>query len=133
MTYAGKKEKLATFKEDKKYSFIKGDICNKKIIQELLKKYNPEVIVHFAAESHVDRSIDGPVDFIRTNDGMGTFNLLNGSSQWLECVDERRIQKGYLGLYMSLRMKCMVVLGKSWQSFREHSLRPEFPIFCVQG
>tara|TARA_Y100001935_G_C17299554_1_gene508305 strand:+ start:855 stop:1916 length:1062 start_codon:yes stop_codon:yes gene_type:complete len=88
MTYAGNKDNLATFEEDKNYFFIKGDICNKKIIHELLKKYEPEVIVHFAAESHVDRSIDGPVDFIRTNI-MGTFNLLNESNQWLESVDTK--------------------------------------------
>ena len=88
MTYAGNKDNLAAIEENRNYSFIEGDICNKKTVHELLKKYEPEVIVHFAAESHVDRSIDGPIDFIRTNI-MGTFNLLNESNQWLENTDTK--------------------------------------------
>ena len=50
---------------------------------EILEKYNPDVIVNFAAESHVDRSIDGPVEFIQTN-VVGTLNLLHESNQWLK-------------------------------------------------
>ena len=83
MTYAGNKENLSTIEEDDNYHFIKGDIGNKSTVREILEKYNPDVIVHFAAESHVDRSIDGPVEFIKTN-VVGTMNLLNESNQWLK-------------------------------------------------
>ena len=83
MTYAGNKENLSTIENDDNYYFIKGDICNQSTVRDILEKYNPDVIVHFAAESHVDRSIDGPVEFVNTNI-VGTMNLLNESNQWLK-------------------------------------------------
>ena len=61
-----------------RYAFVKGDICDKEILEKLFNEYNFESIVHFAAESHVDRSIDGPADFIQTNI-VGTLNLLEQS------------------------------------------------------
>ena len=82
MTYAGNKDNLSTIEYDD-YHFIKGDICNQSTVRDILEKYNPDVLVHFAAESHVDRSIDGPVEFVNTNI-VGTMNLLNESSQWLK-------------------------------------------------
>ena len=83
MTYAGNHENLASIENDNKYKFIKGDICDKGTVQNILEKYAPDVIVHFAAESHVDRSIDGPAEFIQTN-VVGTLNLLHESSQWIK-------------------------------------------------
>ena len=80
MTYAGNKDNLSTIDHDN-YHFIKGDICNQSTVRNILEKYNPDVLVHFAAESHVDRSIDGPVEFVNTNI-VGTMNLLNESNQW---------------------------------------------------
>ncbi len=82
MTYAGNKDNLSTIDHDN-YHFIKGDICNQSTVGDVLEKYNPDVLVHFAAESHVDRSIDGPVEFVNTNI-VGTMNLLNESNQWLK-------------------------------------------------
>ena len=82
MTYAGNKDNLSTIDHDN-YHFIKGDICNQSTVRNILEKYNPDVLVHFAAESHVDRSIDGPVEFVNTNI-VGTMNLLNESNQWLK-------------------------------------------------
>ena len=52
---------------NKRYAFVKGDICDKELVESLFNKYNFQSVVHFAAESHVDRSIDGPSDFIQTN------------------------------------------------------------------
>ena len=83
MTYAGNKENLNFIENQSNYSFIKGDICDQGLVGEILRKYNPDIIVHFAAESHVDRSIDGPVEFVQTN-VVGTLNLLHESNQWLK-------------------------------------------------
>ena len=59
----------------------------KSTVRDILEKYNPDVVVHFAAESHVDRSIDGPVEFVQTN-VVGTLNLLNESNQWLKSIEK---------------------------------------------
>ena len=76
ITYAGSANNLNNLKGHQKYSFIKGDLCKKNQITKALDVFNPDVVVHFAAESHVDRSIDGPSEFINTNI-LGTFNLLD--------------------------------------------------------
>ena len=78
MTYAGNKDNLSSIEHYDNYHFIKGDICNQSIVRDILKKYNPDVLVHFAAESHVDRSITNPMQFIKTN-VVGTVNLLNAA------------------------------------------------------
>ena len=74
MTYAGNKNNLDNFHNDS-YVFIKGDICDEALVKSLFEKYHFEGVFHFAAESHVDRSIDGPKTFINTNI-IGTYNLL---------------------------------------------------------
>ena len=86
MTYAGNKDNLSTIEGNDYYHFIEGDICNRNTVNEILMKYNPDVIIHFAAESHVDRSIDAPTKFIQTN-VVGTLNLLNESNEWLKNLD----------------------------------------------
>ena len=75
LTYAGNPANLAAVAADPRYKFLQGDICDRELIAELLVTYRPPAIVHFAAESHVDRSIHAPDDFIRTNVN-GTFSLL---------------------------------------------------------
>jgi dTDP-glucose 4,6-dehydratase len=75
LTYAGNPANLAEVSHDKRYRFLQGDICDRELIAELLVTHRPRAIVHFAAESHVDRSIHGPDDFVRTNVN-GTFSLL---------------------------------------------------------
>ena len=74
LTYAGNKNNLDKIDSDN-YEFIKGNICDKVLVKDLFEKYDFEGVFHFAAESHVDRSIDGPTVFINTNI-IGTFNLL---------------------------------------------------------
>ena len=74
LTYAGNKNNLDKIDSDD-YEFIKGNICDKALVKDLFEKYDFEGVFHFAAESHVDRSIDGPTVFINTNI-IGTFNLL---------------------------------------------------------
>ena len=75
LTYAGNLRNLESVAEDRRYLFVQGDIADRKLVGQLLAEHRPGAIVHFAAESHVDRSIRGPEDFIRTNVN-GTFALL---------------------------------------------------------
>ncbi len=75
LTYAGKLENINKIKFLKNYNFIKLDICNFKKLNPIIKKFKPNVIIHFAAESHVDNSIKSPSEFIKTNID-GTYNIL---------------------------------------------------------
>ncbi len=75
LTYAGNLDNLSSLQEDPRHIFVRGDIGDNKLVPELLKKHQPRAVVNFAAESHVDRSIHGPEDFIQTN-VVGTFHLL---------------------------------------------------------
>lgn len=76
LTYAGNLENLKGLENDKRYVFEKADICDKEKIEEIIKKYEVDTIINFAAESHVDRSIKDPTEFINTNI-KGTQNLLS--------------------------------------------------------
>jgi dTDP-glucose 4,6-dehydratase len=82
LTYAGNLESLSSLNGDARHVFVKGDICDRTLLDELFAKHRPRAVVHFAAESHVDRSIHGPGAFIKTN-VEGTFNLLEATrSYW---------------------------------------------------
>ena len=84
LTYAGSLDNLRDISEHHQYTFVKGDICNRELVSQLLRDHEIDTIVHFAAESHVDRSITGPATFIETNI-VGTFTLLDVARQyWLE-------------------------------------------------
>ena len=74
-TYAGNPENLEDFESNSRYVFCKGDICDAKLVSSTLSQYQPDALVNFAAESHVDRSIDGPEPFVQTN-VVGTLRLL---------------------------------------------------------
>ncbi|HEX7650651.1 MAG TPA: dTDP-glucose 4,6-dehydratase [Noviherbaspirillum sp.] len=78
LTYAGNLGNLASVMQDKRHIFVHGDICDRKLVDELFTKHRPRAILHFAAESHVDRSIHGPAEFISTNVN-GTFTLLEAA------------------------------------------------------
>jgi len=82
LTYAGNINNLNGIDETR-YHFVEGDICNQKLVKSLFENENPAVLVHFAAESHVDRSIDGPADFIETN-VVGTLTLLEEARNFVE-------------------------------------------------
>ena len=84
LTYAGSLENLRDLPGADRYTFVEGDICNRELVQELLRAHRIDTIVHFAAETHVDRSIVGPEPFVQTN-VMGTFRLLEAARRyWLE-------------------------------------------------
>jgi dTDP-glucose 4,6-dehydratase len=86
LTYAGNLATLATLRSDSRHIFVHGDIGNKALVSELLKKYQPRAIVNFAAESHVDRSIHGPAEFVHTNI-VGTFNLLECAREYWNTLE----------------------------------------------
>ena len=83
LTYAGNQANLVGLADNPAYTFVHGDICDQALVNELFDKHNVQAVVHFAAESHVDRSITGPDAFIRTNIN-GTFVLLETArAKWL--------------------------------------------------
>ena len=82
LSYAGNPANLASIAQDPRYRFVQGDICNRALVRDLLKEHQPRAVVHFAAESHVDRSILGPEAFLRTNVD-GTFHLLEAARTYL--------------------------------------------------
>ena len=83
LTYAGNLANLASLQADSRHVFVHGDICDRPLIDRLLAEHQPRAVVHFAAESHVDRSIHGPGDFVRTNVN-GTFTLLESArAHWM--------------------------------------------------
>src|SRR5271163_1139155 len=90
LTYAGNPQNLASVAEDPAYTFVHGDICDAELVVALLQEHRPRAVVHFAAESHVDRSILGPEAFLRTNID-GTFTLLRAARGYYDSLaDEKR-------------------------------------------
>jgi dTDP-glucose 4,6-dehydratase len=96
LTYAGNLANLEKVAADPRYTFVHGDIGDRELVQELLKHHQPWAIVHLAAESHVDRSIHGPDDFVRTNVN-GTFNLLEETrAYWTSLSSEEKANFRFL-------------------------------------
>ncbi len=90
LTYAGNLENLSSLKHDPRHIFVHGDICDRALVDRLFAEHQPRAIVHFAAESHVDRSIHGPGEFMRTNVD-GTFTLLEAArAHWLSLTGEAK-------------------------------------------
>jgi dTDP-glucose 4,6-dehydratase len=85
LTYAGNPGNLAAVQDDPNHIFVHGDICDAALIEQLLQKHRPRAILHFAAESHVDRSITGPEAFLKTNIE-GTFTLLKAARTYYETL-----------------------------------------------
>jgi len=84
LTYAGNPGNLTDIENSPRYRFVKGDICDADLVRKIFAEEKIDTVVHFAAESHVDRSITGPAEFIRTNI-MGTFTLLEAAREaWLK-------------------------------------------------
>jgi dTDP-glucose 4,6-dehydratase len=96
LTYAGNLASLAAVMDDPWHIFVRGDMGDDELVSHLLRTYRPMAIVNFAAESHVDRSIDGPRQFLHTN-VVGTFELLSAAhSYWRELAGEQRQQFRFL-------------------------------------
>jgi dTDP-glucose 4,6-dehydratase len=99
LTYAGNLHNLESIALDRRYEFVHGDIADRDLIRALLAKHEPRTIVHFAAETHVDRSIRGPEDFIRTNVD-GTFALLEETRAYWSALRKGE-QKDFRFLHVS--------------------------------
>jgi dTDP-glucose 4,6-dehydratase len=99
LTYAGNLDSLRSVEHDPRYRFVCGDIAERETVDRVLAEYNPTAIVHFAAESHVDRSIDGPAEFVRTN-VQGTFQMLDAARRHLASLPAER-QAAFRFLHVS--------------------------------
>ncbi len=125
LTYAGNLENLAALEGDQRHIFQQGDIGDQVMVEGLLRKYQPRAVINFAAESHVDRSISGPGDFIQTNIN-GVFHLLEAvRGYWSGLNQEKR--DGFRFLQVSTD-EVYGSLGPDDQPFREdHPYQPNSP------
>lgn len=90
LTYAGNLESLVSIENNKRYQFSQIDICDQAALEKIFEQFRPDVVMHLAAESHVDRSIDGPAEFITTNI-VGTYTLLEVARKyWLQLNEENK-------------------------------------------
>lgn len=99
LTYAGHLESLKAVESSERYHFEQADICNRENIQRIFSDYKPDAVMHLAAESHVDRSIDGSVEFIRTNI-VGTHNLIEVAKEYYEKLGDSK-RNGFRFLHVS--------------------------------
>ncbi|WP_445718531.1 dTDP-glucose 4,6-dehydratase [Flavobacterium sp.] len=91
LTYAGNLENVSEVENHPRYTFVKGDICDRSFVEDLFQKFQFHDVIHFAAESHVDNSISGPEAFIKTN-VLGTFNLLDTARKlWMSAPNQYNI------------------------------------------
>lgn len=126
LTYAGNPDNLASLRDDPRYRFVLGDIRDKALVSQLLGHYRPLKIVHFAAESHVDRSIDGPSLFFETN-VLGTVNLLSCAQQYVETTLSEKEKGAFRFLHVSTD-EVYGSLGADEPAFTEDSpVRPNSP------
>lgn len=92
LTYAGNLESLREIEQSNRYAFRQADICDANAMADIFQTYQPDAVMHLAAESHVDRSIDGPAAFIQTNI-VGTYTLLEAARKyWLSLGDDKKAQ-----------------------------------------
>ncbi|MES2205635.1 MAG: dTDP-glucose 4,6-dehydratase [Pseudomonadota bacterium] len=125
LTYAGNIKTLSSLENDSRHIFVRGDIADQALVTKLLKEYQPRAIINFAAESHVDRSIHGPSDFIQTNI-LGTFNLLEVSRQYWNALADNE-KKTFRFLHVSTD-EVYGTLSKEESPFsEEHKYQPNSP------
>lgn len=126
LTYAGNIQNLATLSNDPRHIFTQGDICDSVLIAKILTQYQPRAIINFAAESHVDRSINGPSDFIQTNI-VGTFQLLESVRAYWNQMENKTAKKNFRFLHVSTD-EVYGSLNKDAPAFTEsHRFEPNSP------
>ncbi|SFH18082.1 dTDP-glucose 4,6-dehydratase [Nitrosospira sp. Nsp14] len=131
LSYAGNLENLAVLAENERHIFVRGDIGNTVLVSDLLRRYRPRAVVHFAAESHVDRSIHGPESFIQTNI-VGTFRLLEAVRSYWQELDEKA-RKDFRFLHISTD-EVYGSLAKGEPAFTEaHQYQPNSPYSASKG
>lgn len=139
LTYAGNLESLTAVANSPRYHFRQVDICDRAAVDAVLAEFAPEIVMHLAAESHVDRSIDGPAAFIETNI-VGTYTLLEASRQyWLTLAPEKNQRFAFI---IFLPMKCTARSVKRDCLPKKHRIhltrrilraKPHLTIWCVLG
>lgn len=97
LTYAGNTDSLASVENSSRYQFFKTDIGDGPALDQIFMTFRPDAVMHLAAESHVDRSIDGPADFIRTNI-VGTYTLLEAARRYWSALasDAKKIGRAHV-------------------------------------
>ena len=131
LTYAGNLESLASLANDPRHTFVKGNLCDRALLDKIFAEHRPRAIVHFAAESHVDRSIHGPGDFIRTNIE-GTFTLLEAARGYWSAQDGAR-KAGFRFHHVSTD-EVYGSLGPDAPAFTEHhAFEPNSPYSAKIG
>ena len=116
LTYAGNLENLLPVKDDKRYVFVHGDIRDRQLVEDIFARYGFDTVVHFAAESHVDRSILEPELFLTTNI-IGTQTLLDAAKRISPGLDGRGVRRA----------------GDGRHVHRNYAYRAEFSVLCVKG
>ena len=124
LTYAGNIENLNSLKEHPNYVFNKCDITDSVLLNDIIDKYQPDSIINFAAESHVDRSIDGPKEFINTNI-LGTYELLNASFKYYQKLDFQK--KDFFKFLHISTDEVYGSLGKDGKFTESTSYKPSSP------
>ena len=131
LTYAGNLGNLEGLERDDRHEFVRGDIGDRALIESLLAQHRPRAIVNFAAESHVDRSIHGPAEFIETN-VVGTFTLLDATRGWWSALPPAE-REAFRFLHVSTD-EVYGSLGPADPAVhRDHGLRAEQPVLGVEG
>ncbi|MGL4791212.1 MAG: dTDP-glucose 4,6-dehydratase, partial [Anaerotignaceae bacterium] len=129
LTYAGNLENLRDIENDSRYIFVKGDICNKEVVNKIFDDYNIDTVVNFAAESHVDRSISEPEIFLNTNI-MGTQVLLDAAKNHWKIAPQDKYSREYKNNVKFLQVSTDEVygaLGKTGMFTETTPLSPNSP------
>lgn len=129
LTYAGNLENLKEVEDQKNYTFVKGDICDKKLVKDIFEKYDIDTVVNFAAESHVDRSIENPEIFLQTN-VLGTLNLLDNAKKYWKINKQDKYSNKYKTGVKYLQVstdEVYGVLGKTGMFVETMPLVPNSP------
>lgn len=121
LTYAGNLESLAVVAHSERYAFEQVDICDRAELDRVFAQYQPDVVMHLAAESHVDRSIDGPAAFIETN-VVGTYQMLEAARHYWQPLDAEKNWR--FASIISQLMKCMATCTEPMiYSPKQHLMR----------
>jgi dTDP-D-glucose 4,6-dehydratase len=130
LTYAGNRDTLAAVADDPRHVFVHGDIGDRALVDSLLATHKPQAILNFAAESHVDRSIDGPAAFVQTN-VVGTLALLESARDYWKGLDAAG-RDAFRFLHVSTD-EVYGSPGRDRRLHRNHALRAELAVLGQQG
>ena len=127
LTYAGDLQNLKGVEENLRYTFVKGDICDRSFVESLFQEYNIQGVIHFAAESHVDNSINNPDAFVKTN-VFGTFNVLDSArNHWMYGSNQYKMGYEHCRLHHISTDEVYGTLGEEGLFTEQTSYAPNSP------